>query len=130
MRTPSPDMDSMGGVEIKLLAGLHGEGVVPGVQIADGVGAILVGSVPVGRDLAAHSGVSDLLPPALREADEKALIAAQAVLVDIRLPAQRQMVRVVRGQQTGHVGDIFAERLVPVYSEVGEWTVGVELGGE
>ena len=90
----------------------HGERVVPRIQVAHRLGAVLLGRVAVRGDLTPQLRIADLLAPALREADEETLIAGQSILHGVGFAVERETIGVVRRQQAGHVGDILAERLV------------------
>src|SRR6201999_160993 len=106
------------------------EGGVPGVQIFDGVGAPLGGGVAVGDDFVAQRRVADFFAPALHVAQEKQLVGVEAGDFDRRCVGGGEAVGVVRGVQARDIGDIFAQGLRAVESEVGERFIGIELGRE
>ena len=54
-------------------------------RLRDGVRAVLFGSMAVGGNLPAHLRIAYLGSPALTEADEESLIAAEAILYRVRL---------------------------------------------
>src|SRR3977135_1407498 len=74
----SPHAHPVRGSEVQLLARLHAERVIPRVEVAHRVGAILDRCVAVGDDPLAQRRLADLLAPALREAQEKQLLGAEA----------------------------------------------------
>src|SRR5438876_1681778 len=123
----SPHADAVRRRQVEGLAGLDVEGLVPVVEVAHGVRAVLVGRVAVAEDLLAQGRLARLRPPRLREADEELLVAGKRLDERRRLAAQGQPVRVVGRGQPRHVGDVLAEGLLPVHRDVGERLVGVEL---
>src|SRR4051812_20915391 len=74
----SPDPHPLARREVQLLARLDGERVVPGVLVAHRIRPVFGRGVPVRDDALAQGGLADLLPPALRVADEELLIAGEA----------------------------------------------------
>src|SRR5262245_57499850 len=60
----SPNLDAVLRGQVEGLAGLDLEGLVPGVEVADGVGPVLVGGVAVAEDLLAEQRLAGLAPPA------------------------------------------------------------------
>src|SRR5207248_7437621 len=81
----------------------------------------------IGGDALAEFRLTRLGAPALGEADEEPLIAAQAVEHGIRFPLQRQTIGVIGRQEPGYIGDIFAESLMSVDRKIGKRLVHVEL---
>src|SRR6476660_8717829 len=65
--------------QIELLPGLDRERVVPRVEIARRIRAVLTGGVAVGDDLVALRRFAPLLAPRLGSADEKPLIAGESL---------------------------------------------------
>src|SRR5579862_4583945 len=128
--TRSPHPHPICGREIEFLPGLDAKGTVPGIEVANGVGAVLVGRVSVGHDPPAERRLADRLPPALREAEEEELIAAEARGARRRLAAQGKPPAVVCDREAGNVGDVLTERLLAVNVDTGEGLVVVELLGE
>src|ERR1039458_9790072 len=123
-------MDSVGWSKIEVVARLHVEGGVPGIEVADGVGAVLAGGVGVGEDLLADGGCPGLAGLALGVAEEELLVAGEAANDWGWLAVERGLPCVVGCSDAGEVGDVFAERLVAVEVQVGEGRVGVVLFGE
>src|SRR5689334_25386501 len=75
-----PDVDALFRRQVKLVAGLNVECLVPGVDIPnDAVGPVLVGAMRVGQDLLAKRILAVLALPSLGITDEKTLVARQAV---------------------------------------------------
>ena len=109
---------------------MHGESIVPGIQVARSVRAVLLGSMAVGGKLPAQCRIAYFGSPTLPEANEEPLIAAEAILHDICSAFKREPIGVIRRQETGHVGDVFTEGLVPVHSQIGERPICVELRRE
>src|SRR5256885_17082870 len=66
------------GSEVQLLARFDAERVIPRIEVAHRVGAILGRGVAVGDDPLSQGGLAGLLTPALREAQEEQLPAAEA----------------------------------------------------
>src|SRR3984885_7320294 len=80
LRAPrSPHGHALGRRQVELLTGLHRERLVPGIEIAHGVGAVLGRGVPVGDHLLPQRRLADLALPGLGEAQEEQLLAAEAV---------------------------------------------------
>src|SRR4029077_9106754 len=75
---PLPDAHPIRRREIQLLARLGAEGLVPGVEVAHRVGAVLGRRVAVGDHLPPQRRLADLLTPGLREAEEEQLLGAEA----------------------------------------------------
>src|SRR6266704_6865591 len=69
----------------------------------------------------------DLLTPTLREGEEELLVVRQALDDRRLLAAERKPVGIVGRGQSGHVGDVFAQRLLAVDRDVGERTIAVVL---
>src|SRR5215831_2193753 len=69
----SPDSDSGGGREVEPLARLDAEGVVPRVDVANRVGAVLPGRMAVGHQLDALELRTHLRAPGLRECQKESL---------------------------------------------------------
>src|SRR5256885_6947552 len=116
------------GSEVQLLARFDAERVIPRIEVAHRVGAILGRGVAVGDDPLAQGGLADLLAPALREAQEEQLLAAEAASPRRRrLALERRPPGVVGDRQTGDIGDVLAEGLFAVDGDVGEGPVSVEL---
>src|SRR6185312_12542761 len=89
-----PNLDAIGRGEIKLVGGLNVEGGVPGVEIADRVGAVFAGRVRVGEDLLAKGGFASLLRAVLGVGEEKLLVASKAVDHGRGLAVERSVERV------------------------------------
>src|ERR1700740_1942440 len=66
------------GREVELLARLDVERLVPRIEVAYRIGAILRRRVTVDDDPLAQRRLADLLPPALPEAEEEELLGAEA----------------------------------------------------
>src|SRR5437879_4404196 len=109
---------------------MHGESVVPGVQVARPVGAKLFGSVSISSNLSPQRCLAYLGSPTLAEANKEPLIAAEAILHDVRCCFEREPISIVSRQKAGHVRDVFAKRLMPVHSQIRKRPVGVELRRE
>src|SRR5262249_48892935 len=71
-----------------------------------------------------------LLPPALSEADEKPLVSSEPFTNCVRLPVQRQTIRIVCRRQTGEIGNVLAQSLVTVYCKIRKRPVLIILGGK
>ena len=104
----SPDVGPILRRQIQLLWSPHWESVVPGVQVADGNGAILGGCVAIRGDLPAQFLIAGLLAPTLGEADEESLIPREAILHGIGRSVEGKPVSVICREQAGNVGNIFA----------------------
>src|SRR5205823_7535148 len=126
----SPHAYAIRGSEVQLLARFDAERVIPRIEVAHRVGAILGRGVAVGDDPLSQGGLADLLTPALREAQEEQLPAAEAGSPGRGLALERAPPGVVRDRQAGDVGDVLAERLFAVDGDVREGPVGVELGDQ
>src|SRR6266478_5268610 len=83
--------------------------------------------VAVGDDPLAQRGLADLLTPALREAQEEQLLAAEAASRRCRLALERPPPGVVGDRQARDIGDVLTQRLFAVHGDVGEGPVSVEL---
>src|SRR5262245_48721475 len=77
----------------------------------------------VSRDLPTDQLLTRNASPTLREADKKHIVASRFAL-------ERQMIGVVRGGQTGKVGNVLAQDLVTVDGEIRKRTVFVVLRGQ
>src|SRR5579871_23589 len=126
----SPHPHPLRGREIELLPGPDAKGTVPGIEVANGVGAILIGGVSVGHDPLAQCRLADLLTPALREAEEEQLLAAETAGACRRLTAQSKPPAVVCDREAGDVGDVLTEGLFAVDVDAGVGLVVVELVGQ
>ncbi len=73
-----PDVDTVCGSKEELVGWLDGEGLVPAVDVANGLGAIVAGGVRVGEDLLAQSGIPGDGGPVLAEGEEELLIGSEA----------------------------------------------------
>src|SRR3989440_2129401 len=116
--------------EVQLLARFDAERVVPRIEVAHRVGAILGRGVAVGDDPLPQGGLADLVTPALREAQEEQLLGAEAGSPGRGLALERAPPGVVRDRQAGDVGDVLAQRLFAVDGDVREGPVSVELGDQ
>ena len=105
----SPHLYPLRRREVELLAGLHSEGVVPGVDVADGQRTVAAGGMHVGQHGVAHRRIAVLAAPGLREAEEEALLGREAVDRLRGLALLREAVRVERRREAGDVGDVLAE---------------------
>src|SRR5436190_23010951 len=113
MRTPShaayvglPDFDALVGRPEQLVAWLDAEGGVILRQVADDpVGAEFLGTVWVAEQPRSQRLVPDLAAPHLRPAQEKALLAGEAVHYGGLLAAEREPVREQRHGESRQVGD-------------------------
>jgi len=85
----SPHAYAIRGREVQVLARFDAERLIPRVEVAHRVGAILVRCVAVGDDPLAQRGLADLLTPALREAQEEQLLSAEAGGGRCRLALER-----------------------------------------
>src|ERR1700739_1601676 len=74
---PLPYLHPVSRREIELLARLDAEGLVPGVEIAHGVGAVFGGRGAVDDQALAQRRRADLLPPVLGKAQEEKLLGAE-----------------------------------------------------
>src|SRR6185312_9951595 len=116
-----PNMDALVRGEVELVARLHVECLVPGVDVPnDAVHPILAGAVLVGDDLLPLGVLALLLLPGLRPGDEEALVAGQpvnyrrlAVLGDVLL------VRRIGRLDTRQVADVLAQRQLSVQVQIG-----------
>ena len=72
----SPYLYAVWGSEVERLTRLHVEGGVPGVKVADGIGAELPGRVRVGKNLLAEGALALLAGVVLGEGEEELLVAA------------------------------------------------------
>src|SRR6202041_3521195 len=73
--SPSPDMHSLVGRQVQLVAGLDAEGGVPGIYVAhDSVDAGFARAVGIGHHLIAHGFVAVERPPDLCPAEKEALV--------------------------------------------------------
>src|SRR6478672_11436217 len=125
-------MDALLGRQVELVAGLHVERLVPGVNVADdAVHAILARAVLVGDDLLAFGILTLLFLPRLGVGDEEALIAGKAV--DHRRRAVLGLILLVSGigrLDARQVADILAQRQLAVDRQVGERLERIILGNE
>src|SRR5689334_23900003 len=80
-----PDLHAILRPQIELVAFLHAEGRIPGVEIAHRQCAILRRRVAVGEQLLAQRRLSRLQPPGLRIRDEELLVAGIAAELGPRL---------------------------------------------
>ena len=103
---------------------------VPGVEVADRLGAPAAGGVAVGGDQVAQRRLAGALAAALGVAEEEALVAGQAVDHRRRAAVQRGAIGVVGGGEAGEIGDILAQRQLAVEVETGEGLVGVVLADQ
>src|SRR5947208_9255558 len=126
----SPYAYAIRGPEVQLLARFDAERVIPRVEVAHRVGAILGRGMAVGDDALPQGGLADLLTPALCEAQEEQLLAAEAGSPRRGLALERAPPGVVGHREARDVGDVLAQRLVAVDVDVGERAVGVELRDE
>src|SRR6188474_3632819 len=106
--------------KVQLLPGHDAESVIPPIKVAHTVGAIFFWSMPVRGDPSTEFGFTVFASPALAIADEEPLIAGETIGCAIRLSLQRQVIGIVSAHQAGDVGDIFAQGLMAVHSEVGK----------
>ncbi len=74
-----PKADPIVRREVKRLAGLHVEGLIPGVDVADGVGPVFRWGMPVRYDHLPQQLFPGFIPPALGEAQEKLLVTRQTL---------------------------------------------------
>ena len=109
---------------------MHVEGGIPGVDVADGGGAEFIGRMRVGENFLAQRGISGERAPVLAEGDEELLIVGETILGGRRFAAERRLVAIVGGRDSGDVSDILGQGLLAVDGEIGERFVGVILGGE
>src|ERR1700761_1844220 len=80
-----PDFHAVGRRKIKQIALLDGEGVVPGIDIAHCLRAILARGVAIRQDLTAQRTVAPFHLPALGETQEELLLGRQrATLLGMR----------------------------------------------
>src|ERR1700733_5577698 len=79
-RSESPDVDALGGREVELVSGLHIEGLVPSVDVADhAVHAEFRRAVDVRQDLVAQRFFALERAEGLGPAQEKPLITREAL---------------------------------------------------
>jgi hypothetical protein len=76
-----PDAYALVGRKIKGLSRLDVERSVPGVEVADGVGAVLRRGVGIGKDLLAEGGFAALAGFRLGEAEEELLNSGECSAV-------------------------------------------------
>src|SRR6266550_6695531 len=100
-----------------MLARLHAKRRIPGVEIPDGIGAVLVERVAVRQHLLASDLLAILRLPALAEADEEGAI----------VPAAGGAIGIVGGRESRDVRDVFAERQLSVFMKIGKRLVRVAL---
>src|SRR6185295_19743913 len=94
-----PDTDAILRLEIQLLPGLHVEGFVPRVEVADGRDAKSLGRV-IGGGLFAQPFVGVEAAPGAREAREELAILLAHVFRVVDAAAERQSIGVERGRQS------------------------------
>src|SRR5215469_962944 len=117
----SPDTDTLVRRQEELVARLHVEGRIPGVHVAyHAVDAESRRTVRIAGHLCAQVLLALLLAPYLRPAEEKALIAAEAVQHRRRGPVQRAVIRRVGYRQAAQVTDVLAERQAAVEPQAGQ----------
>src|ERR1700719_5309350 len=110
----SPHAYAIRGREVQLLARFDAERVIPRVEVAHRVGGFLVRCVAVGDDPLAQRGLADLLAPALREAQQEQLRAAEPAGRRRRLALERPAPGVVGDRQACDICDVLAEGLFAV----------------
>src|SRR6185503_20151964 len=106
-----PDVHALIRREIELVARLHVERLVPGVDVPDdAVDAIFLRAVRVGKELRAQRPLARLALPALGVGDEEALVAGIAV-DHRRLAVAGDVAAVGRVSrfQTAEIAEILAE---------------------
>ena len=123
----SPNPGPVLGFQVKFVTRHNVEGLIPGIDVTNGIAAILARRMDVGRELAAQGGFILKLAPALREGDEEALLAGKAADHNVAFAFEREKIRVVCDQQPCRVGDVLAEHLFTVDASVCQWAVPVEL---
>src|ERR1700682_1567844 len=72
---------------------------VPRVEIAHGIGSVLIGRVAISDDLLAQRRLARLRAPTLRVADEELLVAGEPLEDRCRLGAARQGINLVRDRK-------------------------------
>src|SRR6478672_10528969 len=82
-----PDLDAIGGGQIHALPGLDAEGVIPCGEVADRRRAIATRRVAIGQYLVAIGRLPRVAAIVLRETQEEALVAGEAVDNRGRTPA-------------------------------------------
>src|SRR5215470_2047029 len=125
-----PDADAVGRREVERLTRFHPEGVVPGVDVTHGQGAVVGRRVRVDHQTLAQRGLADFLTPGLGEAEEELLIPAQPIDDRRLLAPEREAISVVRRSEPSQVGDVLADRQLTVDRDVRKGTVSVVLLGK
>src|SRR5947207_16008731 len=112
-----PNADALFRFEIKFLSRFHCVGLIPGIDVTDGLGAFTIGCVLIGRDLGMQSRVADLLAPRLGEGEKEPLVASESVNDRQLFAVERWLVSGIGGRQTGNIGAIFAQRWLTVHMQ-------------
>src|SRR5262245_10524098 len=81
-------------------------------------------------DAAAEFRLARFGTPALRIADEKALISCKPIDDPVRLALQREAIRIVSTGKTRDIRDVLTECLMSVQWQIGKWPIFIELRSE
>ena len=116
----SPDVHAVSGRQIHLVALLHVERLVPGLEVPDRRDTEFIRAVRVGQELLPRNILLRNLPPKLRPGQKEALIPGESVDhggFAARFPGDMKAMGIIGDRDTAEVADVFAqgERTVDVH---------------
>src|SRR6185437_5624031 len=68
-----------------------------------------------------------LRSPVLTERDKELLVSGESILLGCSLATKRRTVAVERGRDSGNIRDVFCQRLLAIYMQIGKRRIGVVL---